>query len=174
MKKRFVLDTNVLLHDPGAINHFADEEVVVPIYVIAEIDQFKRELSERGRHARMISRYLDELRTDGGHLADGVPNKSGGRLRVAFVPPDAPPPNLLGSTGKLDEMILTVALQEQKREPLGPVIFVTKDINLRIRADALGLQAVDYMGSRVDIEELYTGSFECDVTSDLVDRVYSE
>ena len=84
MKKNYVLDTNILLHDPRAIFRFEDNDVIIPIYVIEEIDQFKREGSERGRNARTIARLLDELREKGGSLATGVPlmGTSDGRLRV--------------------------------------------------------------------------------------------
>src|SRR5262245_63346002 len=71
--KHFVLDTNVLLHDPRAILQFADNEVVIPIFVLEEIDTFKKEASERGRNAREVARMLDGLRSNGGRLSDGVP-----------------------------------------------------------------------------------------------------
>ena len=72
MKKNYVLDTNVLLHDPNAIFRFEDNNVIIPIYAIEEVDQFKREGSERGRNARAIARLLDELRERGGALSKGV------------------------------------------------------------------------------------------------------
>ena len=84
MKKNYVLDTNILLHDPNAIFRFDDNNVVIPIYVIEEVDQFKREGSERGRNARHVVRLLDDLRETGGSLSKGVKTKSGGFLRVAI------------------------------------------------------------------------------------------
>src|SRR6478736_7212675 len=89
MKKNYVLDTNILLHDPYAIFRFEDNNVIIPIYVIEEVDQFKREGSERGRNAREIARLLDQLRESGGSLSKGVELKSGGTLRVA-VPAHLP------------------------------------------------------------------------------------
>src|SRR5947208_3133294 len=83
MKKNYVLDTNVLLHDPRAIFRFEDNNVIIPIYAIEEVDQFKREGSERGRNARQTARLLDELRDKGGALSKGVQLESGGTLRVA-------------------------------------------------------------------------------------------
>jgi len=80
MKKNYVLDTNILLHDPYAIFKFDDNNVIIPIYVIEEVDQFKREGSERGRNARQVVRLLDELRDAGGSLSKGIPMKSGGIL----------------------------------------------------------------------------------------------
>src|SRR3954468_16939551 len=82
-RKNFVLDTNVLLHDPRAIFSFADNHVIIPIYVLEEIDSFKKELSERGRNAREVSRQLDDLRGHG-RLSEGVPLDKGGILRVAI------------------------------------------------------------------------------------------
>src|SRR6185295_10647521 len=81
--KHFVLDTNVLIHDPRAMLQFADNEVVIPIFVLEEIDQFKKEASERGRNAREVARVLDRLRADGARLSsEGATLESGGRLRV--------------------------------------------------------------------------------------------
>ena len=81
--KIFVLDTNVLLHDPQAIFKFEENTVVIPIYVIEEVDQFKKELSERGRNARLIARTLDELREQNGHsLQEGVDIAEGGQLII--------------------------------------------------------------------------------------------
>ena len=85
MRKNFVLDTNVLLHDPQSIFKFSDNQVIIPIYVLEEVDQFKKELSERGRNAREIARRLDQLRGNGSRLADGVPinDKGGGIIAMA-------------------------------------------------------------------------------------------
>src|SRR5919206_958368 len=85
MKKNYVVDTNVLLHDPRAIFKFEDNDLIIPIYAIEEIDQFKREGSERGRNARTIARLLDDLRNEqGSTLSRGVPLESGGSLRIAI------------------------------------------------------------------------------------------
>ena len=91
--KHFILDTNVLIHDPRAILQFADNEVVIPIFVIEEIDQFKKEASERGRNAREVARLLDGLRADGARLSDGAPLPGGGRLRVASAARSVPTPS---------------------------------------------------------------------------------
>src|SRR4051812_37454843 len=87
VRKNFILDTNVLLHDPRSIYAFAEHNVVVPIYVIEEIDKFKRDLSELGRNARLVSRYLDAFRSEGS-LAEGVPLPGGGKIRVCFTTKD--------------------------------------------------------------------------------------
>jgi len=169
MKKNFVLDTNVLLHDPRALFSFGDNNVVIPIYVIEEIDQFKRDLSELGRNARQVARSLDGFRAEGS-LANGVKLPSGGSLRVVFTERDLPREMVSGAS--TDNRIMAVALDTRDAEPEIPAIFVTKDANLRIRADALGLVAEDYDAERVEISDLYTGFVELNVDSAIVDNLY--
>ena len=106
-KKTFVLDTNVLLHDPRAMFSFEDNDVVIPIYVVEEIDSFKKDLSELGRNARQVSRYLDQLRDDGS-LSVGVKLDRGGTLRVATTHKTLPA-NVSTDRGQ-DSKILAVAM----------------------------------------------------------------
>ena len=169
MRKNFILDTNVLLHDPRSIFGFADNNVVVPIYVIEEIDQFKRDLSELGRNARLIARYLDAFRAEGA-LAEGVPLPNGGTIRVLFTNRELTPGMANGNL--MDNRILAVALDLMENEPGMQAVFITKDTNLRIRADALGLTAEDYDTERVEISELYTGHTELFVPGELIDQMY--
>lgn len=172
MQKNFVLDTNVLLHDPGALYAFEDNAVVVPIYVIEEIDKFKRDMNELGRSARGVSRMLDELRAQG-NLAEGVDLPEGGHLRVAFS--ERRLPTAMTSVGhEVDSRIIAVALDVKDQGPEKPTILVSKDVNLRIRADALGLVAADYEHDRTRLDELYTGVFEVEVDGDTVDAFYRE
>src|SRR5262245_41345939 len=171
--KHFVLDTNVLIHDPRAILQFADNEVVIPIYVLEEIDTFKKEASERGRNAREVARMLDDLRSNGGRLSDGVPlPDSGGRLRVASAARSVP--TTLRESQIADHLILMVALDVRDASKADPTIFVTKDVNLRIRADSLGLTAMDFEGERIDIDELYSGIIELPVAAADVDTFYTQ
>src|SRR5688572_15054398 len=156
-RKNFILDTNVLLHDPRSIYAFEDNNVVIPIYVIEELDSFKKDLSELGRNARMIARYLDSFRAEGS-LAEGVPMPNGGSIRVAFT--DKELPKSMADGQLMDNRILACAIDLKDREPKTPVFFITKDTNLRIRADALGLQAEDYDTERVEITDLYSGYIE--------------
>jgi PhoH-like ATPase len=169
MKKNFVLDTNVLLHDPRALFAFDDNNVIIPIYVIEEIDQFKRDLSELGRNARQVARYLDGFRAEG-RLGQGVKLPEGGTVRVVFTERELPAEMVSGSS--TDNRILAVALDARESDPSTPTIFVTKDANLRIRADALGLTASDFDAERVEISELYTGYAEVLVPSAVVDNLY--
>ena len=171
MKKIFILDTNVLLHDPNALYAFEEHDVVVPIYVIEEIDSFKRDLSELGRAARLVSRTLDELRGEG-ELAEGVTSKNGGLIKVAFTAKKLPEELILGHS--VDNRILATALDVAQRTPHSPTTLVTKDVNLRIRADALGLEAEDYDLERQPLDELYSGMVEIEVKGEDIDRFYSE
>ena len=172
MQKNFVLDTNVLLHDPGALHAFEDNTVVLPIYVIEEIDKFKRDMNELGRSARGVSRMLDELRAQG-NLAEGVDLPEGGHLRVAFS--ERRLPTAMTSVGhEVDSRIIAVALDVKDQGDDTPTILVSKDVNLRIRADALGLVAADYEHDRTRLDELYTGVFEVEVDGDQVDAFYRE
>jgi len=173
MKKIFILDTNVLLHDPQALFKFEDNDLVIPITVIEEIDRFKKDLNEIGRNARQISRILDSMRGEA-HLVEGVTLESGGVLRVVIDTRDAVkllPPDLMANVN--DNRILAVGL-ELKENCSCPVIFVTKDTNLRIKADALGLTAEDYESDKVSIEELYSGTGEIVIPSSEVDRFYGQ
>ena len=119
MKKNFVLDTNVLLHDPDALLRFEDNRVNIPITVIEEIDRFKKNSDEIGRNARQISRFLDGLREQG-DLRKGIPLEGGGTLRVSFGNEYAKqlPPEL--AAGKADNLILAVCLGLRELEALPP------------------------------------------------------
>lgn len=169
MKKNYVLDTNVLLHDPQAVFKFEDNDVVIPIFVIEEIDGFKRELSERGRAARTVSRYLDRFREEGGSLSTGVALPNGGTLRVA-LPRGALDLRSRDSRSQ-DSAILQVALDLKNSDQTKPTAFVTLDTNLRIRADALGLHAENYDSGRVVRDGGYTGTAELLLPGDQVDAL---
>src|SRR3954466_11739127 len=172
MPKHFVIDTNVLIHDPRALHSFGDNEVVIPIFVLEEIDQFKKESSERGRNAREVARMLDAFRAGGAHLAEGAPLEGGGKLRVAAGQRSVP--TTLRESQIADHLILGVALDVRDSHPKDQTVFVTKDVNLRLRADALGLNAVDYDAGRIDIEELYSGMMELTVKAADVDTFYAQ
>ena len=155
--KNYILDTNVLLHDPNSLLNFADNYVLVPIEVIEEIDRFKRESTELGRNARTVSRMLDGFRGDGS-LSEGVILPNGGKLKVGFQKNGGSEITFNGNS--VDNRILSLAASIQKAQPKNATILVSKDINLRIKADALGLAAEDYETDHVYITDLYTGMVE--------------
>lgn len=163
--KNYILDTNVLLHDPNSLLSFQDNHVLIPIEVIEEIDRFKRESSELGQSARTVSRTLDGLREQGS-LHDGVALPNGGRLRIIFRKKAKGKNGNGNGHGSVDSRIVASALEVQQSAPKRRTILVTKDINLRIKADAYGLPAEDYESDRVNISELYTGMFDLQVSPD--------
>jgi len=177
VKKVVVLDTNVLLHDPEAPSSFGSDRIVLPIQVIEEIDRFKRDPSEKGRNSRRVARLLDGLR-ERGNLADGVPltPDGDGTLEVAFCRAETLaqlPPELRGGGG--DNNILAVALEQMRAKGLSEapeVVLITKDTNLRIKADAVGLAAQDYANDKVAISDLYPGARGVKVSADLIDELH--
>ncbi|MEL6501399.1 MAG: PhoH family protein [Cyanobacteria bacterium J06607_15] len=167
MKKIFVIDTNVILHDPSAILRFEDNEIIIPIAVIEELDRFKKQPQMTGRNAREVARTLDQLRQQG-DLTTGVELSNGGSLRVALSDRDTLKTLPLELSGDVaDNAILAVGMQS-KQSCDCPVIVVSKDTNLRIKADALGLNAEDYETDKVDVDELYTGTTEVLVSSEQI------
>jgi PhoH-like ATPase len=142
MRKTYILDTNVLLHDPTCLSRFVGNDVLIPIDVIEEIDRFKHERTERGHNAREISRRLDSMR-NGTSLAEGVHLDNDILLRVYWDE------SFSDERLPADAKILRLAGRIQGQKPDQPVIIISKDINLRLRADAMGLKAEDYESDRV-------------------------
>ncbi|MBS2026115.1 MAG: PhoH family protein, partial [Deltaproteobacteria bacterium] len=167
----YVLDTNVLLHDPRALFQFKENNVIIPIYVVEEIDKFKRDLSELGRNARQVSRDLDSFREEGASLTEGVTLEGGGTLRVLFTQKELPKELMNGHL--VDNRILALASDVKEREPNLRCVFVTKDVNLRIRADALGLPSEDYRNDKIESSEIYMGVREIEVGKSDIDAFYA-
>jgi PhoH-like ATPase len=169
VKKNYILDTNVLLHDPNSLLNFEENSVLLPIEVIEEIDRFKRESTELGQNARTVSRMLDGFR-GAGRLSEGVGLPNGGRLRILFKKLTAAKNGhtAVFSTDSVDNRILEMAFSIKKGEPKNQTILVSKDINLRIKADALGLLAEDYENDRVLIKDLYTGMLEVPTSAEKI------
>jgi PhoH-like ATPase len=169
MRKHYILDTNILLHDPSSILHFADNDVIIPIDVIIEIDRFKHEMSSRGHNARDVSRRLDGL-ARGRSLAEGIELKNGGTLRVHCGGGEAEP----AKNAYADLAILRIARETQAKWPESRTLIVTKDINLRIRANAMGLLAEDYATDRVGLADLYTGRVELRAPPQRIEQLAAE
>jgi PhoH-like ATPase len=162
--KNYILDTNVLLHDPNSILNFEDNSVIIPIEVLEEIDRFKRESSELGQNARTVSRMLDGFRAQG-RLSDGVNLPNGGRLQIVFNR-EADLAAVPYAHHTVDSRIVALALHIKNDNKDVPTVLVTKDINLRIKADALGLSAEDYETDRVLLKDLYSGLCEKTVSQE--------
>lgn len=181
MPTTYCLDTNVLVADPQAIYKFQEHDVSVPLTVLEELDNFKAEMSERGRAARIVARLLDSFR-EGGSLFDGIPltrpdNSECGTFRIIQAKPETIqtlPPGL--NKTKPDSIILAAVLQVNKdRFPQeeNKVVFVTQDVGLRVRCDALGITAEGYKSGRVVEDNGFTGCQHLDVPSDMIDDFYT-
>ena len=166
--KLFVLDTNVLMHDPTSLFRFEEHDIYLPILTLEELDNNKKGVSEVARNARQASRFLDELVTAMPNgIADGIPldQKSGGAATGKLYLQTEVITTLLPSSlanGKADNQILAVVMHLQHLHPKRHVILVSKDINMRIKARALGIAAEDYFNDKVleDTELLFSGMEE--------------
>jgi PhoH-like ATPase len=206
--KHFVLDTNVLLHNPNALFVFQEHEVVIPFAVIEELDKLKRTNDDIGRNARECIRHLDRLRSRG-RLIEGVQwgeaspttgqaastgvNGHTGKIRIDVA--DHERPSVLAEDTP-DNRIIAVAWALHTGQPsacaylgqdfsggktsravpcpVARVIFVSKDLNARIKSDALGIRTEDFENQKVDAERLYSGNFSITVPGELIDELYSE
>lgn len=153
MKKTFILDTNVLLFDPTSVNKFGNNKVFIPLVVVEELDRFKKDQNENGRNARTFARLVDDLRQKGS-LSKGVPLDHGGTLEINILAEPKGKESGL-NLGINDNLILLSALTlKEKGEN---VILITKDINLRLKADALNVAAEDYETTEITLDEIYSG-----------------
>ena len=168
-KKFFVLDTNVLLHNPEALFMFGDNQVVVPFTVIEELDGFKKNTDDTGRNARQVIRHLDSLRRRG-KLSEGVRlNGHGGSVRIELAELNGTEPQALRED-KPDNRIIAVAYEHLKAGDR--TVFISKDINARIKSDALGIPTQDFEAQKVDVDRLYTGYLEVDVPPAMINALY--
>jgi len=173
MKKTFVIDTSVLVHDPRALTAFQDNDLVIPLAVIEEIDGHKKRQDEVGRNARWVSAFLDRLRVQG-HLDQGVSlGENSGSLRVELNHQEVEMLPTALERDKIDNRIIAVAFALKRRLEL-PVILITKDINMRIKADAVGIDAADYENDKIQIDEVYTGARTIQLDPALIERFYAQ
>ena len=168
--KTFVVDTNVLLHNPNALLAFDEHDVVIPIEVIEELDTFKTGNDDVARNARATIRHLDALREEG-ELSKGVRTPSGGSVRITLDEGLQECPASLRSD-KPDNRIICTAYNLTRQGKR--CIFVSKDINARIKADALGVVAEDFENQKVDFESLFTGYREVAVEGDVIDALFRD
>jgi len=172
MKKTFVLDTNVLLHDPDALYAFQENRVVIPFVVLEEIDSQKRRQDDIGRNARVVARELDKLRLCGG-LAEGVPLPSGGTIKIELNHQNLETVSLVLDSSKKDNRILAVAFHLSQCSE-GRVVLVTKDLGLRVKADVMGVEVEDFYSDAVDYPKLYEGVGETELSAEEIDLLYKE
>ena len=180
-RKIFVLDTSVLLYDMHAIHSFPGNDIVIPIVVLDELDSFKDKSSLLGASARYVNRFLDDLRQYG-NLDEGIEVSNlpdfeiDQTIRVDLSEdfPEKYPKSFKKDRG--DNMILACALNLQTKHSNHIVKIVTKDINLRVKADSLGLQAEDYLADHIHINksQMYSGVSDIELTSEEIDRIHKE
>jgi PhoH-like ATPase len=160
--KTFVLDTNVLLHDPACIHRFAEHHICIPVDVLSELDRFKNEMTERGANAREVHRALMKIFANkGASVTNGVPTDGGGSIRVVVYDPDVACEvpsvqefqRIFPALDKADHRILacTLWLREQVSPP---VILVSKDLNMQLKARAVGIECEDYLHDKVEPREV--------------------
>lgn len=157
MLKKYILDTNVLIHDPYSIFSFEEHEVILPLLVIEELDGLKKREGMVGPQARLAARLISELLSQHGTLHEGIVLENGGRLRVELETRDLSAYTELMDIHKNDNIILGVALMIAEKHPDDHVVFVTKDNYARIKGASLGLKVEDYQTDRIQTDELYTG-----------------
>lgn len=178
MSKIYVLDTNVLLQDPFSIFSFEDNEVVIPAVVLEEVDSKKRYMDEIGRNARQVSRLIDSFR-ESGKLHEKIPLENGGNLRIELNHRSFHQLQEIFVEKTNDNRILAVAknlyLEEQTKENGRPVILVSKDALVRVKADAIGLLAEDFLSDRVvDTDHIYTGYIEKYIDVAIIGKFYEK
>lgn len=165
----YVLDTNVLVHDPHAIFSFPGAIVGIPVIVLEELDKFKKEGTDRGRNTREAIRILDALRTKGS-FTQGIELDNGAILKVLFF--TSPPEDSLFKINIADNEILLAATQAQQEGYA--VTFISKDLNARIKADVLGIAAEDYLKEHISEEEFYKGWIHIQVPAVQLKREFPE
>ena len=168
-RKIYVLDTNVLLHDPSSLGAFEDARIGIPAVVLEELDKFKTESSDRGRNSREVIRKLDQLRSQGS-LVEGVELDNGGTLQVLMLESgDVPGPYFLQSEdNKILQLLSNLVSKKQD------VLFISKDINARVKADTLGIPTEDYLKGRVSEYDLYKGWTQVEVDAAQLKRGHPE
>jgi len=172
MKKTFVLDTNVLLYDAGCLLSFTDNNIIIPLIVLEELDGHKKRPDEVGRNARQSIRNLDELRSQGS-LQKGVVLESGGSIKIVSPTDLKSTPDFELDISKPDNLIIYTA-KSLSIDLEGDVILVTKDINVRVKCDALNVRCEDFKKHQVvdESEGLYPGVIRCNVSQEIIDSIY--
>jgi PhoH-like ATPase len=158
MVKNFILDTNVLIHDPKSIYAFQDNNVIIPLPVLEELDSLKKHSGSLGKSSRDVIRELDMLRNKG-KLSEGIKLDNGGTLKVLTLERNVPEKIDFLFEKYIDNWILIYTLHIMKTSKI-PTFLVTKDINLRVKADALGIPSQDYLTDRSELATLNPGYFE--------------
>ncbi len=180
--KNYVLDTNVLLHDPASLERFKENHLCIPVDVLAELDKFKSEQSERGANARRVHRRLTEMFSSAAKVTSGVQTEGGGTIRLVIYDPASCPKDseelnrfhrIFPDRERMDHRILAACMLLMEHNQ-APVVLVTKDLNMQLKARAAGIECQDYLSDKVDASEL--SNFEVrriEITGDELQRFAS-
>jgi PhoH-like ATPase len=172
-RKTFVIDTNVLLHDPDAIGEFKNNDVVIPLIVLEELDGMKRLSDELGKNARHIIRYIDALKEKkSGHLHSGVEIENGIRIRIVIHVKNGDKKLFPLSLDSNTNRILHIAYL--LREAGEQVVIVSKDFVMRVKAEAIGLEAEDYESLKESFEHIYKGCRRLQISKHEIDLFYKD
>ncbi|RYD17229.1 MAG: PhoH family protein, partial [Verrucomicrobiaceae bacterium] len=162
LAKNYVLDTNVLLHDPAALDRFQDNHLCILVDVLSELDKFKSEQTERGANARRVHRRLTEMFSCTNKVTQGVTTECGGTVRLVIYDPASCPKNsdllnrfhrIFPDRERVDHRILAASLLLMQYND-APVVLVTKDINMQLKARSVGIDCQDYLNDKVDAREV--------------------
>ncbi len=172
MIKNYIIDTNVMIHDPYFYNNFEDNNIIIPIICIEELDKLKNREGIKGFHARCSIREINTLMGDGS-LKDGVRLPGGGLIRIEMNHMDTGIlPNAM-SHSKNDNLILAICLSIMK-DTQTPTILITKDVSMQIKADSLGISTEDYKHDKITETVLYKGYSELSISKEQIGAIYSE
>ena len=161
--KNYVLDTNVLLHDPACLERFKENHICILVDVLSELDKFKSEQTERGANARRVHRRLTAIFGNSNAVTGGVPTEGGGTIRLVIYDPSSCPENseqlkqfyrIFPDRERVDHRILAACVLVQQFNPESHVALVTKDINLQLKARAVSIECQDYLNDKVDAHEV--------------------
>ena len=173
MIKNYILDTNVLIHYPGCIHTFEDNNIIIPLICLEELDSLKRKDGIVGFQAREALREINSVRQFG-DIHNGVRLPNGGNLRVELnhMSPDKLPDGI--DLNKNDNKVLTIAINLRNEAEHVSTVLVTKDLCLAIKAEALHLEVQDYHNDKVNVDYVYRGYKEIILSSEQIDRIYQE
>lgn len=172
-RKTFVIDTNVLLHDPNALTAFGDNDVAIPLAVLEELDAMKRFRDELAKNARIVLRSFESLKKEGkGDFHQGVVLANGTRIRIQLeVKGDFNPNFSIAMTTNHYKILMAAYLLFERGEK---VVFVSKDLTMRVQAEAIGLEAEDYENQKFSYDTLYTGIQKMELTKPEIDLFYKD
>ncbi len=171
MIKNYVIDTNVMIHDPNFLSSFSDNNVIIPVIAIEELDNLKRREGLVGFSARRVAKEL-QLLMQKGDIKKGIQLENGGTVRVELNHMDTSVlPNGI-DTSKNDSRIIAVTLNLERTEAI-PTILVTKDLYMSIKASSLGAEVQDYQNDKITSEDVYKGYMDIEMRSDQINMIYS-